>query len=157
MKAHVGIPASLTSKIKIGEVQSIEAGSKSYRATVASILPELDEATRTITVVLQLEDTASRTLSAGQIVNLQLKQSVSASGYWLPTTALVRGIRGLWFVYILGKAQGNQGFQVERRDVEILYTEGERVLVRGTLEGNEKIITNGTNRLAPGQNVRPLS
>lgn len=157
VKAHVGIPMSLSSQIKIGEVQSIEVGSKSYRATVASILPELDEATRTITAVLKLEDTASGTLSAGQIVNWRLKQRVPASGYWLPTTALVRGIRGLWSVYILGKAQGNQGFQVERRDVEILYTEGERVLVRGTLEGNEKIITNGTNRLAPGQNVRPLS
>lgn len=155
VKAHVGIPASLTSQIKIGEVQSIQVGQKSYRAKVTSFLPELDKATRTITVVLKLEDAASKTLTAGQIVNWQLGQKISASGYWLPTTALVRGIRGLWSVYILGTVPG--GFQVERQDVEVLYTDGERVLVRGTLEGNEQIITNGTNRLVPGQKVRPIS
>lgn len=157
MKAHIGIPASLTSAIKIGEVQSIEVDKKSYRARVVSILPQLESATRTITVVLKFEDTESGTLRAGQIVNWRLKKKVSVSGYWLPTKALVRGIRGLWSVYILGEPQGNQGFQVERRDVEILYTNGEQVLVRGTLEGNEKIITNGSNRLVPGQKVRPLS
>ncbi|MBD2203714.1 efflux RND transporter periplasmic adaptor subunit [Calothrix sp. FACHB-1219] len=155
VKAHIGIPASLTSQIKIGEVQSIQVGETSYRATVASFLPELDKATRTITVVLKLEDAASKTVTTGQIVNWPLQQKIPASGYWLPTTALVRGIRGLWSVYILGTVPG--GFEVERRDVEILYTDGERVLVRGTLQGNEQIITKGTNRLVPGQKVRPSS
>ncbi|MBD2253230.1 efflux RND transporter periplasmic adaptor subunit [Nostoc parmelioides] len=155
VKAHIGIPASLASQIKIGEVQSIQVGQKSYRAKVDSFLPELDKATRTITIVLKLEDAASKTLTAGQIVNWQLKQKISTSGYWLPTTALVRGIRGLWSVYILGTVPG--GFEVERQDVEVLYTDGERVLVRGTLEGDEQIITNGTNRLVPGQKVRPIS
>lgn len=122
VKAHIGIPASLTSQIKIGEVQSIQVGQKSYRAKVDSFLPELDKATRTITVVLKLEDAASKTLTAGQIVNWQLKQKISTSGYWLPTTALVRGIRGLWSVYILGTVPG--GFEVERQDVEVLYTDG---------------------------------
>ena len=157
VKAHIGIPSSLASQVKIGEVQSIQVDQKSYRATVTSILPELDEATRTITVVLKLEDSASRAVTAGQIVNWQLEQTIPASGYWLPTTALVRGIRGLWSVYILGEALGDRGWEIERRDVEILYTDGERVLIRGTLEGNEQIITNGTNRLVPGQKVRPLS
>ncbi len=157
VKAHIGIPASVTSQVKIGEVQSLQVGQKSYQAKVASILPELDEATRTVTVVLKLEDTTSQDVTAGQIVNWQLEQTIPTSGYWLPTTALVRGIRGLWSVYILGEAQGNEGWEVERRDVEILYTDGERVLVRGTLQGEEQIIINGTNRLVLGQKVRPLS
>ena len=56
---------------------------------------------------------------------------------------------------MLGEARGQEIFEVQRRDLEILYTDGEKVLVRGTLEGNETIIINGTNRLVPGQKVRP--
>ncbi|WP_107669424.1 efflux RND transporter periplasmic adaptor subunit [Cyanothece sp. BG0011] len=157
MKAHIGIPASLQSKITVGEKQIVQIGEKSYPATISNILPEVDGTTRTVTVVLNLDDQGTQGVSAGQMVTWQLQQTLETEGYWLPTTALVRGIRGLWSVYVLGEAQGQEAFDVERRDVEILYTDGEKVLVRGTLEGTEQIIINGTNRLVPGQKVRPSS
>ncbi|MGK7956384.1 MAG: efflux RND transporter periplasmic adaptor subunit [Crocosphaera sp.] len=155
MKAHIGIPASLKSKIKPGEQQRLQIGEKSYQATISNILPEVDTTTGTITVVLNLNEQATQTVAVGQMVTWQLEQTLTTEGYWLPTTALVTGIKGLWSVYVLGEARGQEIFEVQRRDLEILYTDGEKVLVRGTLEGNETIIINGTNRLVPGQKVRP--
>lgn len=32
-------------------------------------------------------------------------ETVSDSGYWLPTTALVKGVRGLFVCYVLGEAE----------------------------------------------------
>ncbi len=157
MKAHIGIPAALQSKIQRGERQWLNIGEKSYQATISNILPEVDGTTKTITVVLNLEAQAAREAAVGQMVTWQLEQTLETEGYWLPSTALVTGIKGLWSVYVLGETQGQETFAVERRDVEILYTDGEKVLVRGTLEGKEQIIINGTNRLVPGQKVRPSS
>ena len=157
LKAHIGIPASLKSKIKPGEQQWLQIGEKSYQATISHILPEVDETTRTVTVVLNLNDPGTQAVTVGQMVTWQLKQTLETEGYWVPTTALVTGIKGLWSVYVLGETRGKETFEVERRDVEILYTDGEKVLVRGTLEGREQIIINGTNRLVPGQKVRPSS
>jgi multidrug efflux pump subunit AcrA (membrane-fusion protein) len=48
-------------------------------------------------------------------------------------------------------------FQLSRRDVESLYTAGDRVLVRGTLAPGDRIVSSGVNRIAPGQLVRPAS
>ncbi|MEM7594482.1 MAG: efflux RND transporter periplasmic adaptor subunit, partial [Cyanobacteria bacterium P01_A01_bin.83] len=43
-----------------------------------------------------------------------------------------------------------------RRYVELLETQGDRVLVRGTLQEGDEIIVDGTHRLIPGQLVKPL-
>ena len=90
--------------------------------------------------------------------NLSLNQTVATSGYWLPNTALIKGIRGLWSCYVIKEpiaqeASKNQIFRIVRKDIEVLYTEGERVLVRGTLQNSDRVIMSGTNRLAPGQLV----
>jgi multidrug resistance efflux pump len=160
VKAHIGVPTSLTSEIKIGQSHTLKIDQKSYSATVKAILPELDSASRTVTVVFQLEggrgkgEVTSPEITTGQIVTWQWQQNIDTSGYWLPSTALVKGIRGLWSIYVLGDGNAAQGFVVERRDVEVLYTDGERVLVRGTLDGTEKVITNGTNRIISGQKVK---
>jgi hypothetical protein len=45
-------------------------------------------------------------------------------------------------------------FRVARRDLEVLHTESDRVLVRGTLQAGEQVITGGTHRVVPGQVVR---
>jgi len=160
VKAHIGVPTSLTSEIKIGQSQTLKIDQKSYSATVKAILPELDAASRTVTVVFQVKgagssgEATSPLLTTGQIVTWKWQQNINTSGYWLPSTALVKGIRGLWSIYVLGDGNAAQGFVVERRDVEVLYTDGERVLVRGTLDGTEKVITNGTNRIISGQKVK---
>lgn len=81
-----------------------------------------------------------------------LFERLSANGYWLPISALVQGKRGLWSCYALtetenspknlslANANATKPYRVERRDVEVVHTEGDRVLVRGAIESGENVI-----------------
>ena len=154
-EVRIGVPVAMVSPLKIGSQQTVTIGKSNYKVKVTSILPEVDRATRTQTVVLTLEESAAYQVAPGAIARLNVTQNIATSGFWLPTTALIKGERGLWSCYVLveeGNSPGNAG-KVEARDVEVLYTEGDRVLVRGTLQPGEKAIVNGTHRIVPGQSV----
>ena len=93
-------------------------------------------------------------------MRLGLNQTHSTKGYWLPTSALVWGERGLLACFALVSARESEldlpvgTYQTEKRMVEVLHTEGDRSLVRGVLQPGELVVTTGTNQLASGQFVR---
>lgn len=166
LEARIGIPADAVEKLRLNPNQQLIVGETAYPATVTSILPELDETTRTLTVVFTLNNLAAADLSPGQVAKLELAERVPTSGYWLPTTALVEGGSGLWSCYIVGEsveldnlanADGESAFPVEQVDLEVLYTESDRVLVRGTLQEGDRVIIEGTHRLVPKQFVHPVN
>ena len=155
-EVRVGIPVVMGAQLKIGSQQTVTIGKSKYQAKVTSILPEVERATRTQTVVLTLEEAAAYQVAPGAIARLNVTQNILTSGFWLPTTALIKGERGLWSCYVLVesvKSPENMGV-IEARDVEVLHTQGDRVLVRGTLQPGEKAIVNGTHRIVPGQSVK---
>ncbi|MDJ0574131.1 MAG: efflux RND transporter periplasmic adaptor subunit [Xenococcaceae cyanobacterium MO_234.B1] len=158
-EVKIGVPIDVAGKLSSQSRQVVEIGRKTYPAKVKSILPEVDPATRTRTVILQLESTAQ--VSPKQIARLPITQTVATEGYWLPVTALVKSNRGLWSCYAVVAVDNNdstsvtntESYQVERRFIEVLDTNGEQVLVRGTLQPGDAIVTDGTQRLVPGQLV----
>ena len=150
-KVKIGVPINVANKIQPGSQKQITVGGRKYNATVSSILPEVNTATRTRTVVLKLSPNAATQVSPQQIARLQATQDNSVEGYWLPINALVKGDRGLWSCYALVESDGDS--ITERRYLELLETEGDRVLVKGTLEPGDEIIIDGTHRLIPGQIV----
>jgi RND family efflux transporter MFP subunit len=155
LEVRVGVPAKSATRLQIGSSKTIRIGTQTYPATVVSLLPELDTATRTMTVLLHIK--ADTTIAPNQTVRLELPETIRATGYWLPTTALIPGARGLWSAYVLTTdATGEaNSLTVERRDMEVLYTEGDRVLVRGAIAPGDAVITSGSHRIVPGQPVRP--
>lgn len=159
-EVEIGVSVQVAAGLRVGSRHQVQIGQKSYDATIASILPEVNPATRTRTVVLNLPST-SQAVTPQQIARLKIRQNVPTNGYWLPTTALVQGERGLWSCYTLVEVERQTGatqeqlYQVERRDVEVLHAEGERVLVRGTIQAGNTVIVDGTQRVVPGQLVRP--
>jgi RND family efflux transporter MFP subunit len=158
LEAHIGVPVTTAMKLKVNTTLPVKIGEQNYSAIVRSILPELDPSTRTTTVVLKLNSQVTGKVTSGQLVRLQLNETISDTGFWLPTTALVKGVRGLWSCYVLGEAeQSNKSnyFTVKRKDVEVLHNIGDRVLVKGTLQNGDRVIVNGTHRLVPGMLVKP--
>ena len=159
VEARIGVPVAVASRLVPGSEEQLQIGSHSYRAKVLSILPELDPTSRTATVVFGLEDAAASTVRLGQIAQFKLAETLTDSGYWLPTTALTQGINGLWTCYVLGKEttkNDRTAFSIERRYLETIHTEGDRVLVRGTLQPGERAIVSGTHRLVPNLLVQPV-
>ena len=157
-EARIGMPANTAHQLQVGDRHAIQIGSETYSATVAAILPEVDPDTRTQIVVLQLEPSATLPISPGQTVRLELMETIPADGFWLPTDALVQGIRGLWSCYVLTQPDESNPeiYTVQPQTVEILHQEEHRALVRGTLQPGDRIVASGIHRLVPGQQVRPL-
>lgn len=156
---------------------------RAFAARVKAVLPELDEATRTQIVIFSLRSGGAAELVPGSVARFQAVERFMAAGFRLPTTALYRGQRGLWSVLVVetqprrqnATLRGGEGSEtsvaamsdansamdvalphgvIARRDVEVLHTDGEYALVRGTLQAGELVVVDGTHRLAPGQRVR---
>jgi len=157
IEARIGVPVSVVSRLQPGSTQQLQINNKNYSAIVSAVLPELDSSTRTQTVLLKLEPAASLEVASGQVARLEVAQAIPTEGFWLPTAALVRGERGLWSCYLLRGAESELGedvYRVERSFLEVLHTESDRVLVRGTLERGDRAIAGGTHRIVQGQLVR---
>ena len=167
LEAQVGVPVDQVASLKVGHSQEVRIGGQTYTAPITAILPTLEESTRTAIVVLQLDPSVSATPE--QLVEMELQETVEAEGFWLPTTALVPSVQGLWSVFVLSPnpvsakdinsdaVDTSNVYQVEKRDVEIVDTKGDRVLVKGTLQSGEQAITSGIHKITLGQFVRPAT
>lgn len=154
-EARIGVPAEVADGLPLGSAQTVTVGDRTFSATLTAMLPELESTSRTVTAVLTLDTPEDLTL--GQTARLVLTNTQPANGFWLPSTALVQGEQGLWSVYVAldAGAAGDRAAEatVTRQPVEILHTEGDRVLVQGLVEGGDRVITSGTHRIVPGQTV----
>ena len=144
VEARIGLPQHVAMSLARDSILTVNWGARSCKAQLVAVLPEVDAASRTQTAVLRMEDCE---LPLGSVVELKLKQQISTPGFWVPITALTESERGLWGVYALKESV------VERRIVEIIHSEADRVFVRGTLENGDKIVRTGVQRLVPGQLV----
>lgn len=154
LEAWIGVPAETAASLETGREMKVHVGRATHDAKVSGKLPEVDPATRTQTVILAFDATTARRLVTGQIARLAVPQRIDVRGFWLPNTALIQGERGLWSVYVAQPQQNENGaYRAERGDVEILYTESDRVLVRGTVEPGDLVVTSGVMRIVPGQAV----
>ena len=159
-EAWVGIPVLMAKSIVPGRRYVLEIGGAEHSATALQVLPEIDAATRCVSAVFALDEPEAPVFP-GQVVRLALEQTVDEEGMWIPTTALTRGLRGLWNCYAVVEEEpssnGHGGrYRVEHRQVEVLHAEGDRLYVRGTLRDGERIVSGGTHRLVAGQRVTPI-
>ncbi len=87
---------------------------------------------------------------------MEVARSLTVEGFWLDTAAVMQAQRGLWECYVIElDKSGDVGVAV-RRSVEILQTEGNRVLVRGAIRTGDRVVVSAIHRLSAGQRVRPV-
>lgn len=165
LEARIGIPARVAAQLRPGDAHQLQVADQTVSAVVRTLLPELDPATRTQPVVLDI-DPASRArqhLVPGQIVRLEVQEATRSRGFWVPLASLGRSDRGLWAVLVAepepeqardaAEAASPRHAVVRRRDVEILHTDGQQVLVRGGLRPSDAVIVSGAHRVVAGQPV----
>lgn len=155
-EARIGMPATTTSQLQVGDTQTMRLGVDSFTATVTAVLPEVDPETRTQVVVFQLDSTATPSINPGQTVRAEIVETVDMEGIWVPTDALTQDVRGLWSAYVVMPTEDADRYEVQPQSVEILHQESDRALVRGTLQSGDRIVANGVHRLVPGQQVQPI-
>lgn len=162
LEAWVGLPPETCTALRIGQDYPLNLHGLPIQGRLKATLPELDPATRTQTAIFDLEprdeslsDPVQPVGTVGEIVNLDLVQTMKQSGFWLPVSALTRGVKGLWSVYVVIPDENAQDqLVVKRSDIEIVQIDSNRVLVNGTVRDGDRVVVSGVQRLTPGQRVQ---
>ena len=116
------------------------------------LLPEVDEGTRTATVIVELARADSLALQVGQVARLFVQRHVPSEGVWLPSAALTESTRGLWSAFVV-EPDGDGVGRARLARVEVLHVDGERAFARGTLRAGDLVVAGGAHRLVAGQLV----
>ena len=152
-EAHVGVPPNVARRLAVGTTYSLALQGEQVTAELRSIRDDLDPTTLTVGAVFDLP--ANTTVAVGESAVLQIAETVDTAGGWLPISALLEAPRGLWDVLtITPDAAGKQ--RAQRESVEILYTRGNQVFVRGTLANGVAVVASGLQRISPGDLVEPI-
>lgn len=155
MEAHVGVPTQFVGNLAKGESLLLSTDQIEVYGVLKQVVRQVDSRTRTQTVILSVNESENYNLADGQLVRLHLDESVNVKGFLVPTTALASGNRGLWKAYI---AEPNQDaptvYTVQDRAVEVIHSDGNQTVIRGTVYPGEQLITHGVHRVVPGQTVR---
>lgn len=151
MEAHIGMPPEHARAVQNGAKVELRDGRRGVikGATVRSVVPVIEGTTRTMMVTF---DIPANTVSRGELVSAVVQHWEEATGAWLPLRALSSDVRGLWRVYKVVTRTGDPHVRFE--NVQILYSDSNRAFVTGTLSNGDVVISDGIDRLAPGQRVR---
>ena len=152
LEARIGLPPRLLPTLQPGQMVTLFSAEHELTGQIITLNPALNTTTRTVTVRIALPPQAG--LVDGDLIDLQLPETVQQAGFWVSLTALNAGLRGLWNLYVLSPTAEPQRYRLEARDVQIEYANLEQAFVSGALADGERIIQAGLHRLTPGQIVR---
>jgi RND family efflux transporter MFP subunit len=152
-RARVGVPAAVADRLSPGAALTLEARGGAVAGVLRAVSPEVDPATRTRDLLIDLP--AEGGLAMGEIVRLALPHAVAEPGAWAPLSALQEGDRGLWAVY-LATPDGQGGHVARREAVEALHVEDGRAFVRGAFADGALLVAEGVHRVTQGQRVAPI-
>ncbi len=150
----IGVPPDYLSTIRNENGVQLTIGERNYQAVVKSVLPELDEITRTNTVILELQGNEIDNALFGQVARVDLSRKLNLAGFWVPLAALTQGDQGLWALLVLEPTDDSEKFTLKRREVEVVQVDSDRAFVRGTVDSGTQLVSSGVRRLTPGQQVK---
>ncbi len=159
-QVRVGLPPDVAAKLDATKTYGVETNAGPIAARLYASRPDLQGATRTVTAlfdVVGLDGSNDRDGSNdngtpfGEIVTLVLETTIEERGAWVPLVALKESDRGLWSLLTVTEQDGKP--VVRREAAEVLHVDGPHAYVRGTFEPGASVISNGTNRVVPGQRV----
>ncbi|MCF8473306.1 MAG: efflux RND transporter periplasmic adaptor subunit [Emcibacter sp.] len=154
LEIHVGLPLSAIASLVIGDHYNFDYHDRKITTTLRTLLNKIDQSTRTITAIFDI-DPSNSAIRSGGLAEISVNQEIKQSGFWLPNSALAESHRGLWSVYTIEPyKETSQYGTLSRQELQLLYTNGDFAFVRGTLTDKDRIVTNGIHRLVPGQLVR---
>lgn len=152
LEIRVGLPQRIAAGLQPGASHRFVIDGAPVDAVFRSSTGVVDRQTRTVTALFDLPADASA--AAGQVVRLAVATPIGTDGFWVPTSALAEGRRGLWSVYVLTPEAGD-AYTLQSRSVETVRVEAGRVFVRGAVEDGDLLLAAGIQRITPGQRVTP--
>ncbi len=170
LEARFGITPEDAAQIAIGQPVVVSVGATRLNGEAQRIEPELDLATRTQGLYVAISRAKNSlqnqgikefaSVVPGQTCSLSLgrnaQNQIAADRLWLPIEGIGSPSRGLWTVFVVVK--NSQGERVlERREVQILATESNRVLLGGgMIQAGDEVVCEALHRITAGMIVEPV-
>ncbi|MBA27816.1 efflux RND transporter periplasmic adaptor subunit [uncultured Hyphomonas sp.] len=151
LEARIGLPANSAARLVPGDAYTLQADTGAIEAVLRSVTGVIDPAQRTVAAVFEIND--AEIVASGAVVRLTMERDIDEPGFWVPVKALSTASRGLWTIYVAEPTES--GWHVASRPVEMVHTDGDRAFVRGAVTAGERVITDGLQRIVPGQPVEP--
>lgn len=157
-EARVSVPAVMVPLLEEGSGARLRHRGTDRGARVRAVLPTTIARTRTVDVLFVFPESDFR-FQEGDVVRLLWEEERRESGFRVPLSALTEGVRGLWSLYVAvpdrdsRRGGGEETLRAERREVEVLYQNGEWAFVRGVLESGDRLIASGLQKIVPGSPV----
>lgn len=149
LEIRVGLTQSAARALKIGNSYNFSQSNREIKTVLRSIVSKVDQNTRTVTAIFDI--TEGMGVLPGSLAEMSIDVEVVDNGYWLPTEALAESRRGLWSAYTLSPLEGYDDIATtNRQELQVVYTEADRVFVRGTLKDGDRVVSSGTHRLSQG-------
>lgn len=154
LEARIGVPSALIHGLNRMDYVILNSGQTEVTGKIRSVVAQVDPATRTQTVVIDIDDAEHTTLADGALIRLSFDETQTVDGFRVPLTSLASGSRGLWSVYVVESAEtASAETIIAARAVEVLHTDGDYAIVRGAIYEDERIIADGVHKVVPGQKV----
>jgi RND family efflux transporter MFP subunit len=150
LQARIALPADDAKNYQVGQAVKLRVAATEYAAKVKSIAPQRTTATRSVDMLFSFDDENAPVL-AGDLVSLAQEQTINTQGSWVPRSALVSGVRGLWSVFVVEKTADKTSLVAKL--VELNYADEQRADVNGALQAGDYIVARGVHKLVPGQEV----
>ena len=156
LEAHFGIPPQMIASLNVGQALDLTVRGVRVESTLRSIVPQVDDETRTLKIIASITNSENASVLAGDGAKLVLTRPQNVEGIWLRTACLLQGQRGLWECFVAEKVPDSETSTLTRRAIEILHTEGDRVLVRGAIHEGDWVVSSAVNRVVAGQVVNTI-
>ena len=131
----------------LGQIKSISIDS---RYSLKSIAQQRRLDTRTVDVLVSVTE-PNLSILPGDLLHIDISSEIQAQGFWVPSQALVSGVRGLWSLFVVKEIDGEQ--QLVAKLVEIIHADDKKAFVRGAIKNGETVVIEGVHRLVPEQKV----
>ena len=155
MEIRVGVTTEVSDKLQVGDELAFErGGSPDLKVRLSRKGPNVNLESRTVTLVFDLDD--PRSVRDGELMDLSLHLSREGDGFWVPMRSLSADVRGLWRVYSVKPSEDGTYDRITFENVQVVAVEGDSAFVTGSMKDGDLIVTDGLDRLAPGQRVRTL-
>ena len=155
-EVRVGVAPAAAASLELQKTYELEINQQTVSATLKTVIPKRDSATRTLDAVFVL-DGGHAFVRPGDLANLRLESWIDKDGFWIPLTALSEAPRGLWRVLVAEPEHDSGTHTLVNRTIEVLHFDGDSAFVDGTLKEGELLVSEGLHRVVVGQKVNPIA
>ena len=154
-EVRIGVAPAVAAELAAGDSYELLINGRKWPASLKTVVPRRDARTRTVDALFELADSSSL-VRPGDLARLDTTTRIDTPGFWVPLTALIEGPRGLWQVLVAEAQAPADGvdYRLVTRTLEVLYADGNRAYVRGTLAAGDLLVSDGLDRVVQGQAVK---